>query len=177
MNVSDYALIISILSILVAIGSFLWNVWQKFIFVRPSLNVSFGLYRVFQKGIPADKAQRLLNLTVTNMGPGPVILASCIAEPARPWWKRPESYGMLNPIHGDPTDPDPIGIGPFGGGLPVKIDAGEMKSFYFPYTADGFLKEELMRIGINDTYHRNTWCPRKDIRKVNASYKRDFPDR
>jgi hypothetical protein len=167
MKAAEYALIISIASIFISIGALLWNVWQKFIFVKPTLQVSFGIYRIAQPGIPVSGAHRLLNLTVTNMGPGPVVLCTCVGRPKKPWWRRAKRYGMLNPIDGDPTDPNPTGIGPFGGGLPAKIGAGEVKSFYFPYSKDGFLKEGLARVGINDTYHRIVWCHRRDMQKVN----------
>jgi hypothetical protein len=165
MSPSDYALIVGISSIFIAIGAFVWNVWQKFIFVKPTLQVSFGVWRIFHPGAPGHN-RRLLHLSVTNMGPGPVILSACAAKPKKHWWKRAKSYGLLNPIHGDPTDPNPVGIGPFGGGLPAKIDAGEVKSFYFPYAKDCFLQEDLARVGINDTYHRNVCCRRSDMRKV-----------
>jgi len=174
MTPAEYALIVSIASIFISIGTLLWNVWQKFIFVKPSLQVSFGVWRIVQPGIPANEARRLLNLTVTNMGPGPIILNACAAAPKKHWWKRAKSYGLLNPIHGDPAEPNPVGIGPFGGGLPAKMDAGEVKSFYFPYTKDCFLSEHLARVGINDSYHRIFWCRRSDIRKVYQSYERDF---
>jgi hypothetical protein len=48
MTTHDYALIISLFSIAISIGALLWNVWQKFIFVKPTLQVSFGLYHVMQ---------------------------------------------------------------------------------------------------------------------------------
>jgi hypothetical protein len=82
------------------------------------------------------------------MGPGPIVLASCVGKPKTPWWQwqRAKSYGLLNPIHGDPADPNPTGIGPFGGGLPAKIDTGEVKPFYFPYTEDCFLDEDLYNV-------------------------------
>src|SRR5580693_2978335 len=85
---------------------------------------------------------------------------TCIGKPKTVWWKRRDRLGLLNPIHGDPTNPTPESIGPFSGGLPAKIDAGETKSFYFPYIKDCFLKDELARVGVNDTYHRNIWCQR-----------------
>lgn len=132
MTTAEYALVVSIASIFISFGALLWNVWQKFIFVKPTLQVSFGVWRIFQPGIPANEARRLLNLTVTNMGPGPVILSACTGAPEKPWWKRAKSYGLLNPIHGDPADPNPVGNGPFGGGLPAKVDAGEVKSFFSP---------------------------------------------
>jgi hypothetical protein len=170
MNSSDYALLISIASFFIAFAALLWNVWQKFIFVKPSLQALFGIWRIFQPG-SADHNRRLLCLTVANMGPGPAVLQLCIAKEKLKWWKRRRSYGTLNPIHGDPADPNPTGIGPFGGGLPAKIDAGEVKSFYFPYQRDCFLKERLARVGI---YHRMIWCRRGDLKKVYEGYKRDF---
>jgi hypothetical protein len=58
--------------------------------------------------------------------------------------------------------------------LPAKIDAGEVHTFYFPYQRDCFLQEGVVRVGINDTYQRNIWCRRGDIRKANRAYQRDF---
>jgi hypothetical protein len=39
---------------------------------------------------------------------------------------------------------------------------------------DCFLKDELARVGVNDTYHRNIWCQKRDMNKVNLDYRRDF---
>lgn len=174
MTSADYALIVSIPSIFISIGALLWNVWQKFIFVKPALQVTFSKGTVVLPGVPTTTNHRLLHLSVTNMGPGPVILTACAAKSRKHWWKRAKFYGMIVPIHGDPADPNLVGIGPFGGGLPAKIDAGEVKSFYFPYTKDCFLNEDLARIGINDTYQRIIWCRRSDMRKVYRSYQQDF---
>src|SRR5438067_517224 len=106
------ALFISIASIFVSFGALAWNVWQKFIFVKPTLQVTFGVWRVVRPGSPSNPDDRLLMLTVTNMGPGPVILQACIGKERKNWCQRRKSYAMINPIHGDPTDPNPIGIGP-----------------------------------------------------------------
>jgi hypothetical protein len=177
MTSSDYALFISVASIFISIGALLWNVWQKFLFVKPAPQVSFGPYNILQPtsagwAIPSGHA--LLSLTVTNMGPGPVVLTMCIVKPKAHWWTRATTYPSLNPIDGDPTDQQPTGIGPFGSGLPARIDAGEIKSFYFPYARGCCLRDGLARVGINDTYQRNTWCRRRDMRKANKAYRRDF---
>jgi hypothetical protein len=177
MTPSDYALFISIAAIVISIVALLWNVWQKFIFVKPALQVSFGVYKILQPtsaGSAIPSGQRLLNLTVTNMGPGPVVLTVCIVRPKAHWWARATTYPTLNPIHGDPTDPQPQSIGPFSSGLPARIDAGDVKSFYFPYAQDCCLRDGLARVGINDTYQRNTWCRRLDMHKANRAYRRDF---
>jgi hypothetical protein len=177
MATQDYAMFTSLLSIVIAIGALLWNIWQKFIFVKPKLQISFGIWHVMEHttaDVATRSGYRLLVFTVTNMGPGVVVLYACIGKPKAHWWTRRRLLGTINPIHNDPTDPNPTSIGPFSAGLPTKIDAGDVKSFYFPYAKDCFLFEGLARVGINDTYHRNTWCRGRDMRKVNRAYRRDF---
>ena len=120
-----------------------------------------------------DQIQQLLCLSVTNMGPGTVVLHSCVVMTKQHLWKK-GPHGILNPIHGDPTDAEPFSVGPFSGGLPVKIDVGDTKSFYFPYHKDCFLKDDVARVGIHDTYGRTTWCSRKDIKKAHKRYHEDF---
>jgi hypothetical protein len=90
------------------------------------------------------------------------------------WWPRHPGSGVLNPIHGDPRAPNPRGIGPYAAGLPLKIEAADSKSFYFPYTKDSFLKEPLLAVGINDSYHRLFWCRRQDMKKAQKRWREDF---
>jgi len=184
MTTADYALIVSLGSVAISLVALLWNVWQKYIFVKPNLQVGFAVMKVFHPG-SADHGKQLLCLTVTNMGPGPATLAVCTAKMTRlprwwpgmswlPGWPRHPGFGMLNPIHGDPLAAEPRGIGPYAGGLPMKIDAADSKSFYFPYTKDCFLKDPLVAIGINDTYHRIFWCRRRDMKKAQKRWREDF---
>jgi len=172
---ADYALFVSLAAAAVSIVALLWNVWQKYIFVKPVLQVTLGIYRVVQPqpGGTVAEGRQLVNLTATNMGPGPVILHSCIFKTKADRW-RPYRYRILSPIHGDVTSAVPLSIGPFSGGLPAKIDAGEVKSFYFPYDKDCFLKEPIHRVGISDTYGRNNWCQRRAIKRATRSYRKDF---
>ena len=71
---ADYALIVSLASAAISLVALLWNVWQKYIYVKPNLQVAFGVYRVSHPG-GYGHGRQLLNLTLTNMGPGPAILA------------------------------------------------------------------------------------------------------
>jgi hypothetical protein len=177
MTTRDYALIISLFSIVISVGALLWNIWQKFIFVKPNLQVSFGLWYVMQHtsaDVLTRSGHQLLVLTVTNMGPGVVVLYACIGKQKARWWTRVELLATINPIHNDPPDANPMSIGPLSSGLPTKIDAGDVKSFYFPYAKDCFLGKGVARVGINDTYHRNTWCRGRDMNKANRAYRRDF---
>ena len=171
------ALIISLVSIVTALFSLFWNVWQKFLFIKPSLYVTFQILKIYeptQEGKIESRDHRLISISVTNMGPGPAMLHACIVRTKKKLWARSQ-LGLLNPIHGDPTSSNPTSIGPFSSGLPMKIDAGEIKSFYFPYNRDCFLKEGVICAGVNDTYQRNTWCKKSYASKVATRYKKDFP--
>ena len=80
----------------------------------------------------------------------------------------------LTPIEGDPEADEPIGIGPFGGGLSCKIEPGDSKSFYFPFSSEIFLREPITRIGVLDTYNRKIWCRRRDLREVQKKFDEAF---
>ena len=112
MSTSDFAFLLSGISLAIALLVLAWNVSEKFIFVKPRLQVSFGVFRVVQSG---KIGKALLSLTITNMGPGPAIIHSCIIK-ARKRWVWQKQFGMLNPIHNDPAGDVPTSIGPFSGG-------------------------------------------------------------
>lgn len=172
MSSSDLAFLISGISLAVALVALAWGMWEKFIFVRPRLQVSFGVFRVFQSG---KFGKSLLSLTATNMGPGPVIIHSCIVQIRTRWfWKK--QLAILNPIHNDPVSDVATSIGPFSAGLPLKLDAGEVKSFYFPFTEDTFLGNPVTRVGVTDTYGRNTWCRGRDAKKASRKFREEFPN-
>ena len=56
MTTSDWALIISLCSLAVALSSFVWNVWSKFIYPKPTVRVTLQATIIFQPGstITAD---------------------------------------------------------------------------------------------------------------------------
>jgi hypothetical protein len=177
MTTADYALIVSIGSAGISLVALLWNVWQKYIFVRPSLQVSFGVFRVFHPaglGQPVVPGEQLLSMGVTNVGPGPAVIHSCVGRSRRQLWRFRYRLGVLNPIHGNPLSPTPTTIGPFSGGLPAKIDAAEIKSFYFPLSQECFLRERLVQVGVHDTYGRYFWCRRRDYRKAVRDWNEKF---
>jgi hypothetical protein len=71
---------------------------------------------------------------------------------------------LLNPLEDFPRRFD-HSIGPFSGGLPKKITTGEDFASYFPRKVDGF-QYKRVRIGFGDSYGRNHWHSKQDIRKV-----------
>ncbi len=171
MEAGEWALIVSGFSLATAISGFIWNIWSKFIFVRPDVSVTFNIITVFRGG---KFGKTLCSLNVTNMGPGPLIVHMCVVKSRgeHPW--KPK-LGFINPIHGDPTVPSPQSIGPFSDGLPLKLDVGENKSFYFPFGKACILEEQdLLAIGVNDTFNRNTWCRRRDVKRAQQRYAKEL---
>jgi hypothetical protein len=168
MGTSDWALIISLFSLLLSLAGFIWNVWSKFVFPKPRVAISFMVMHV----VGSDPRQRFLSLDVTNFGPGDVTISCAVARPRKPWWKRRVALGVLNPLV-DPRLPK-ISDGPFTG-LPKKLGAGETFALYFCYIDDMFLREPLEAIGVHDSFRRAHWAPRRDFRKVLRKHGEDFP--
>lgn len=168
MTTADWALIVSLFSLLIALASFVWNVWSKFIFPKPRVAVSFMLMRV----IGSRPKQRYLTLGVTNFGPGDLVVECAIAQPRKPWYKRRVALGMLNPIDdlGNPDRP----TGPFCAGLPKKLAVGESFTLYFPYVSKMFLQEPLEAVGVHDSFRRAHWASRQDFKRVLDQYRQDF---
>jgi hypothetical protein len=169
MTTADWALVISLFSLLVAMASFVWNVWSKFIFPKPSIAVSFMLMRVHN----SDPIHRYLSLNVTNFGPGDITIDCAVVRPIRPWYKRRVALGMLNPLNS--LDRPNESTGPFGGGLPKRLATGETFALNFPYAEEMFLKEPWEAIGVHDTFRRSHWAPRSDFLKTMEKYRVDFP--
>ena len=87
MQTADWALVISLCPLFVALASFVWNVWSKFIFPKPTLRVSFGMVTAFhpQRGSEPNPVRALRLSSATNMGPEEVVLRSPPIEIKRYW--------------------------------------------------------------------------------------------
>ena len=171
MTQSEVALLFSGAALAISICGFIWSIWKEFIFVKPRVKVSFGVMDVLG-GL--SQVKHLCVLNATNMGPGPVHLYCCLARQRLNWRLRAQ-WGLLNPIQGVPTNLPYEAAGPFVEGLPLlELEAGKSKSFYFPYQADCFLKEPIIRVGVQDTYGRNHWCHREAVAKAKSRYDKEF---
>jgi hypothetical protein len=174
MTTADWALVISLCSAGVSLASFVWNVWSKFIYPKPTVQVSFGMMTMMT---PAATEARMLQrsendalgLSATNMGPIEVTLHSVMVGWGFRWWRRrPKHYALLNPL---PSFPDYPGqydeaSGPFAGGLPKKLKVGEQFTSYFVPDHQGLAKDEAERIGFSDTFGRHHWAARRDLIKA-----------
>ncbi|WP_157134600.1 hypothetical protein [Sphingomonas sp. PAMC 26605] len=169
MTISDWALIISIFSMLISLGGFVWNIWSKFIFPKAKIRVSFAVVHIIP---PPDPPREYTRVNVTNFGPGEIIVDAALVRTKKRWYKR-DGWGLINPIHS--LDNPDIEMGPFAGGLPKKLSVAETFSLFFPHSAENFLGQDITRVGIQDSFGRNHWAPTAHVRKALEIQKRDFP--
>lgn len=115
-----------------------------------------------------ENGPETLCMTVSNHGPSEVTIRCAVARKGKNWFvRKPKSIGMLNPYKNYPYDLD--SHGPFSGGLPKKLGVGEEFSLYFPVVREWFEKEKLVDFGVNDTFNRLHWAPRRAVRKTRDS--------
>lgn len=172
MTTADYALIISLLSATVALASFVWNVWQKFIYPKPRLKLRFYIAVIIPGDGTAPPWTTYLSLCATNHGPGEIAINTVGITVLGRWpWNKPQ-FGIVNPIAHilTPTLPS----GPLGGGLPKTLKVGETHSLYFPHEAQSFGRDRLGRLGVFDTFDRFHPASRRQIRAVKRGLDKAF---
>jgi hypothetical protein len=172
MTTSDYALIVSLFAASISLASFVWNVWQKFIYPKARLRVRFFVACIIGGIGDGPPWPTYLCLQCTNHGPTDVIVNTVGITILRRWpWQRPQ-HALVNPI-ANIAYPE-IGVGPFGGGLPATLKVGESLSLYFPHNAGSFARDRLGHIGLNDNFGRFHGAPRLAIRKVKSELDKAF---
>jgi hypothetical protein len=171
---ADYALLVSLFSAVVAVAGFVWNVWQKFIYPKARLRISFYEGCIIGGPLSGPPWPTYLCLGITNHGPTDVIVntVGIVIAPNR-FWQRGQ-HAFVNPI-ADISRPE-IGVGPFGGGLPKKLAVGESHTLYFPHNSRSFAREKLRRVGVIDNFGRSHSASQKQIRIVKTDLDKAFAD-
>lgn len=165
MTTADWALVISVCSAFVSLGSFIWNVWSKFIYPKAKIRVTFSYVTILH---PNDRSQDydLLDLSATNFGPGEVTLRTARVRRKR-FFFRNHGFGILNPLlsahHREQSN------GPFSGGLPKTLAVGEVFSVYFVPNHSHLAQDNYDRIGFNDTFGRVHWAPKTHVSNTRPS--------
>jgi hypothetical protein len=174
LETADYALIVSICSGFVALASFAWNVWSKWVYPKAKLRMHFAVVAIFREGDDAENRPRFLNIGMTNFGPTDITIqrVDVIFKPRRFWQPKPNA--IVNPIH-DLRMPD-LAMGPFAGGLPKKLAVGDGFDLYLPYQADTIGRMPIHRLGVRDNFGRLHVIPRSYIDKVRKELNEAFPD-
>jgi hypothetical protein len=165
MTTADWALVISICSALVALASFIWNVWSKFIYPKPTLVVGFTLQNIMDAD--GEVSDPFLNLSMINHGPVACTVTHSFVEIYNGPFRRAQ-IGLINPLSNFPNDLNTT-RGPFSGGLPRKIEVGEQFSLHYWY-GQSWLDEKVLRIGVLDTFNTKHVCARRYVREVKKHY-------
>lgn len=171
MSTADWALVISIFSFLVSLSAFVWNVCSKFIFPKPKVRISFHVVNVID--LDGRDDVQVISLSATNYGPGAVTLRTILARERYQWWRR-YRYSSLMPLHNFPNDLNSV-QGPFGGGLPKKLDVGEEFSSFLTLNHSYLRDEPVVHVGFTDTFDRKHWASRKQVAAVRAAIAQTFP--
>ncbi|WP_430250639.1 hypothetical protein [Neorhizobium sp. DAR64860/K0K1] len=171
MTTADWAFVVSLLSFVVSLAAFVWNVWSKFIYPKPKVQISFFSGFVMGDGF---EGLEMLTLSATNYGPGQVTLHLAVGRTRVSRLTKLKSF-MLNPLHDFPSQTE-YTLGPFSGGLPKKIDVGENFSAYFTKKHSAIAVQNVIDVGFTDTFGRCHWARRRDVSKVRQEVQKAFAD-
>lgn len=169
MTTADHALIVSLFSAIVALASFGWNVWSKFMYPKARLRLSFYTCQLVSKG--QDARPRYVALDATNFGPTEVTVVSVHAVMSAGLFREPERM-IVNAI-ADQFDPGYAGA-QLDGVLPKTLKIGEKHSAYFPFDAQSFGRDELVKVGFSDNFDRMHWCSKRHIKNVRRELDQRF---
>lgn len=167
MDNSDWALIISLISFLLALASFVWNIWSKFIYPKPKVLVSASVMSPF--GDHVAHMPDCVALHITNFGPADVVI-TCPVHRQRTgkflrWITRDKSINLLNAYWDYPNGQ--YSCSPYPKDFPKKMTAGEQATMYFP-TIHEWGKLGAYEIGVNDTFRRCHWVGKADMVDVES---------
>lgn len=159
----DYALIVSLCSAAVSLLSLGWNIWSKFIFPKPKMEVRIAY--TFALGVSADWPSAI-SLTAINHGPLEITLKGAIGliGPTFPFGKT--KRGLLKAYRNWPHS---FGESEFGEtpGLPVRLPVGEQFSVHF---SEAILKvQSLQNLGFTDGFGREHFADRKSRRNLKGA--------
>ncbi|WP_143279758.1 hypothetical protein [Bradyrhizobium diazoefficiens] len=165
MTTADWALVISLISAVISLAGFVWNVWSKFIYPKPALRVHFSMMGFVGDG--QGWRDPFLNLSITNHGPIACTITHAIIV-ARKQPLGELTHGLINPTKNiavslEDTD------GPFTN-LPKKIEVGEEFALHFWAGERSFIGEEVERVGAIDSFGRHHWSKSKQVKKVQKEF-------
>jgi hypothetical protein len=158
-NTADWALVISLGSVLLSLAGFIWNVWSKFIYPKPRVSCGFLI-------MLGGNAGEAIAITVVNHGPMEITIKNAQLERRALW--NTDQFGLLFPLHNFPYVRG-MTQGPFSGGLPKKLAVGDEFSLYFPPNHLDFADEKWTDVVLVDTFDRHHRAPRRNMAAVRTN--------
>ncbi|TFZ59790.1 hypothetical protein E4V01_07520 [Methylorubrum sp. Q1] len=173
MTTADWAFVISLLSFIVSLSSFVWNIWSKYIYPKSQIKVRFNMMII----IGTFDHRKILSLAATNFGPTDTQLTGVICRERIsrkfPYFRRNWQYGFLNSFENPEI---PTGSGIYSGGLPKKLAVGDKIEVYLTPLHEALRDKKIIDVGFIDIFGRYLWAPRSDVRKARDSVKAHFAE-
>ena len=166
MTTAQLALLVSFISIPIALASLVWNIYRDVV-LKAKVDVSFAVVFIIHETL--QHRQQYLNLKITNFGPGVVNISTICVKEAEVWrlLLRKTRHAVIN---ADYTNP-------MSARLPAKIEAGDKIELLLPYDSDCFLKSHFTHVGVSDYYGRVHWAPRQQLKKAYEYWHKDFENK
>lgn len=163
MATDQLALIVSVVSALIASLALGWNIYRDVV-MKPRLVVSVAVVTILHDSLP--ELPRFVNLTAVNHGPGTVTISSIIAMNTSIWHRmtRTVQYAYVTPDYANP----------YGGRIPAKLEPGGKVELLLPFDRDCVLGQMLSHVGVNDFYGRKHWASRASMKLARAAWRREF---
>jgi hypothetical protein len=161
MTTADWALGISLFGLA-------WNVWSKFIFPKPRLQVKISSVMIVSLDDDGPMP-RFIRLSVVNHGPIPARIAGVTVVMRRSIFSR-QVHGQVqtltNYLYSDETNLEPT----------REIAVGHDAASYLPFDAVSVLRRDVAKIGYSDAFGRKHFAPARQVRAVKDELAAAFPD-
>jgi len=161
-----FSTVTSVLAIMISSLTLGWTIFRDAI-RKPKFKVEVAVKRIVQKGSATEGPY--LFIEALNMGPIPNRVGLTFIRKnwiMRRFLDREQGSAMIYPDFGNRATTHSA----------TRLEVGDQASFVFPYDKDSFLKENFIQVGVSDGFGRVHWSSRRDFRKVQEKYQKDFPD-
>lgn len=160
MRRENLAILISLLSLAISLLSLAWNIFRELgLKARVKVSCVVGTF------VSPENRENKIIISVVNFGPGEVHVKGVTLK--NTWWSRLRGgsrYFLVLPEWDHPINTR----------LPAKLDVGGEASLVVPFDKDCFLSSRVARVGVVDTFNRQHWASRKDLRRAREQYRKDF---
>lgn len=157
------AILISGLSFGVAALSLGWNIYRDVV-LKPRAKVSVARVVVASEVMPRETK---LKISAVNHGPGPVRLNIIRFMKSSIWCRLLGKWNHGFLIHDYRN--------PLSGQLPKTLEVGETIDLLFPWDEENICSVNPTAIGIADSFGRTHWAKNKDLKRLMADWRNDFP--
>jgi hypothetical protein len=156
--------ITSTLAIMISSLTLGWTIYRDAI-RKPKLRIDVAVKKIMQKDQPTEGP--FLFVEALNMGPIPNRIGLTFVR--KNWIRRrlidrATGHAMIYPdfSHRAATRSS------------TRLEVGDQATFVFPYNKESFLRNSYIQIGVADGFGRIHWSSRRDFRKAQKRYRKDF---